>query len=186
MSVLRQQFVRVVPVTTSASVSTTVVDVLGPQTATAVGFAENTDHVIRERQVRQNEAGWVVIDGWAGALLTDDHNLDVEIWSQASSAAQKGLEAPLFPSGAAAAADPVLKRVVVSGLLGSTDTLAIASVFGGGLGASDTKDIPALHLRADEFVRLRINTTAGGALGPVNLTAKFDLGLNPADTHRLA
>ena len=43
-----------------------------------------------------------------------------------------------------------------------------------------------LHLRADEFVRLRLTATAGGALGPVDLVAKFDLGGHPADTHRLA
>jgi hypothetical protein len=186
MATLRQQFTRKVTVNTLASPSTNLVDIMGPETALASPYAEGTDHVIRERQVRQNESGWVVIDGWGGAIATDDLTVDVEIWSRASSAAQKGLEAPLFPSGAAAAADPALKRVVASGLLGAADSATIASIFGGGLGGVDIKDIPALHLRADEFVRLRLTATAGGALGPVDLVAKFDLGGHVGDTHRLA
>jgi len=183
MAQLRQQFLRQLAVTAAAT-STTIADILGPETTLAAPYAENTDHVIRDRQVRQNEAGWVVIDGWDASVL-DSANLtvDVEIWSRAASAAQKGLEAALFPSGATAAADPVLKRVVTTGVAGNST--ALLAVFGGALGGADAKDVPVLHVRADEFVRLRI-VNSSTALGPVTLSAKFDLGMNPNDTNRLA
>lgn len=185
MATLRQQFMRQVTVNVAAGPSTTLVDVLGPESPLATPYAENTDHVIEPRQVRQNEAGWVVIDGWAGSALAIAGLLvDVEIWSRASRAAQKGLEAPLFPSGAAPAADPQLKRVVATGLAG--DGTDLVSIFGGAFGGTPDKDVPALHVRADEFVRLRLNYAAGGALGPVTLSAKYDLGGHPGDTHRLA
>jgi hypothetical protein len=187
MSTLRQQFARKVVVNTAASPSVTEVDIFGPESALAPPYAENTDHVVEPRQVRQNEAGWVVVDGWsASALAVDDQTVDIEIWRRGSNAAQRGLDAPLFPSGAAAAADPSLKRVVASGLLGAADTALIESMLGGSLGGVDNKDVPALHLRADEFVKIRLTATAGAALGPVTLSAKFDLGGNPGDTHRLA
>lgn len=185
MATLRQQFMRQATVNVAAGPSTTVVDLLGPESPLAPPYAENTDHVVEPRQVRQNESGWVVIDGWDGSALAIAGLLvDVEIWSRASAAAQKGLEAPLFPSGAAPAADPQLKRVVSSGLAGNSG--ALLSVFGGGFGGVDDKDVPAIHVRADEFVRLRLGYAAGGALGPVTLSAKYDLGGHPGDTHRLA
>jgi len=187
MSTLRQQFARKVVVNTAASPSVTLVDILGPESPLTPPYAENSDHVVEPRQVRQNEAGFVVVDGFAAsALATDDLTLDIEIWRRGARAAQRGLEAPLFPSGAAAASDPSLKRVVTTGLLGAADAALIASALGGALGGVNDKDVPALHLRADEFVRLRLTATAGGALGPVTLSAKFDLGGNPGDTHRLA
>ena len=178
MAQLRQQFMRQFAVTLAAA-DTTVVDILGPETALAAPYAENTDHVIRERQVRQNESGFVNIT-LAGALLAATITYDVEIWKRASSADQKGLEAPLFPSGAAAAANPTLSRVVVSGILGNDANLPF--ILGGPIG---TPDVPLLHVRADEFVRLRA-VVPGGAIGPALVTAKFDLGMNPADTNRLA
>ncbi len=178
MAQLRQQFLRNLTVTL-AGASTTVVDILGPETDLATPYAEGTDHVIRERQVRQNESGYVNIDlgatlGVAGAVY------DVEIWRRAASAAQKGLEAPLFPSGAPAAADPTLQRVVATGLAG--DDAGLAAILGGGLASPD---VPLLHVRAGEFVRLRA-VVAGGAIGPAAIQAKFDLGINPNDTMRLA
>jgi hypothetical protein len=180
MSVLRQQFLRQVAVTAAATPAVTTVDIFGPETPLAVPYAENTDHVIRERQVRQDEAGWVVIDGWdTSALDNAALGVTVEIWSRASSAAQKGLTGPLFPSGAAAATDPVLKRVVATAVPGNSDGLI--AIFGGVVaGGIGTKDVPLLHVRADEFVRLTITNT-GGALGPVTLSAKYNLGPHPAD-----
>ena len=76
----------------------------------------------------------------------------------------------------------MLKRVVASGIPGNSDD--ILAVFGGGHGTSDLRNKPLIHVRADEFVRLRL-TNAAGALGPVVLTAKYDLGLSPADNDRV-
>ena len=182
MAQLRQQFLRRTSVTAAAT-SVTLVDLVGPESDLASPYAEGSDHVVAPRQVRQNESGWVVIDGWDGSAL-DSANLtvDVEVWSRASSGAQKGLSSALFPSGAAVAADPVLKRVVASGIPGNSDD--ILAVFGGGHGTSDLRNKPLIHVRADEFVRLRL-TNAAGALGPVVLTAKYDLGLSPADNDRV-
>lgn len=183
MAQLRQQFLRRVSVTAAAT-STTDVDIMGPETDLAAPYAENTDHVVDPRQVRQNEAGWLSISGWNGSTL-DDANLtvNVEIWSRGSTAAQKGLETALFPSGAAAASDPVLKRVVATAVPGNSADLS--AIFGVTEDTVPRKDVPLLHVRADEFVRLSI-TNAAGALGPVTLTAKYDLGINPNDTMRLA
>jgi len=180
MSVLRQQFLRQVAVTAAATPAVTTVNIFGPESPLESPYAENTDHVIRDRQVRQNEAGWVVIDGWDASVLDAAAlGVTVEIWSRASASAQKGLEAPLFPSGAAVAADPVLKRVVASAVPGNST--ALVGIFGGVIaGGVGTKDIPLLSVRADEFVRLTITNT-GGALGPVTLSAKYNLGPNPAD-----
>lgn len=184
MSVLRQQFAQDIAVTV-IDATTEVVDLFGPISPLATPYAENTDHVTEPRQTRQNESGWVVVDGWDGSALdVATVTLDVEIWSQASRASQRNVEAALFPSGATAPTDPMLKRVVATGLLGNSAT--VLAVFGGGLGGNDVKDIPALHLRADEFVRLSITNASGGDLGPVTLSAKYDLGGNPGDTHRLA
>ena len=181
MAQLRQQFLRQLAVTAAAT-ATTVVDILGPETATAAPYAENTDHVVDPRQVRQNEAGFMQIAGWDASALDDAAlTVDVEVWSRGARAAQKGLEAPLFPSGAAAAADPVLKRVVATGILGNDVNLL--EIFGGV--TLITKNVPLIHVRADEFVRLRLVNT-GAALGPVTLSVKYDLGMNPADTNRLA
>jgi len=184
MSVLRQQFLRQTAVTAAAT-STTLADLFGPESALAPPYAENTDHVVLPRQSRQNEAGWVTIDGWdASALDAAALTVDVEIWERASNAAQRGLDGPLFPSGAAPASDPVLKRVVATGIAGNSDDLL--SVFGGALGATLTSvDAPKLHVRANEFVRLRI-VNGAGALGPVTLTAKYDLGNNPQGSSLLA
>jgi len=188
MATLRQQFVRQTSVTTAASPSVNLVDLVGPETALAPPYAENSDHVVEPRQVRQNEAGWVVVAGWDGSALdTANLTVDVEIWSRGATASQKGLEAPLFPSGAAAAADPQLKRVVATGLAGNSADLL--SVFGGAAPLGPTLssvDAPKLHLRAGEFVRLRLTATAGAALGPVVLTAKYDLGSHPQGSSLLA
>jgi hypothetical protein len=184
MSVLRQQFGTTLSIT-STDGETEEFDLFGPESALAPPYAENSDHVVIPRQVRQNEAGWVVIDGWNGsALAVANMTVDIEIWARGSSAAQRGLEAPLFPSGAAAAADPSLKRVVASGL-GGTDAL-IDSLFGGALGGQDSKDVPAVHLRAEVLVKIRLANATGGDIGPVVLVAKYDLGGNVGDTHRLA
>jgi hypothetical protein len=184
MSVLRQQFLRQVATGTIANGATATVDILGPETTLAPPYAENTDHVIRDRQVRQNESGWVIIEEWDGSVL-DAANVfvDVEIWSRASSAAQKGLTAPLFPSGATAAADPILKRVVATDVEGNSD--ALTAIFGGAWGGADDKDVPLLHVRADEFVRLSITNSTGGGLASVTLAAKYNLGQNPADNQLL-
>jgi len=180
MSVLRQQFVQQTAVTAAAT-ATTVVDLFGPESPLQAPYAENTDHVVRERQNRQNESGWVLIDGWDGSALdSSDLTVDVEIWSRPATAAQKGLEDALFPSGATQPSDPMLKRVVAEGIAGDDD--ALLAVFGGSLGATlSNVDAPKLHVRADEFVRLRI-VNAAGALGPVTLTAKYDLGRNPNES----
>lgn len=182
MSVLRQQFLRQVAVTAAAA-DVTPVDIFGPESPLETPFAEGTDHVVRERAARQNEAGWVTIDGWrASALAVPALLVDVEIWSRGSASAQRGMSAPYYPTGAAAAADPVLKRVVASGVAG--DSAALLAIFGVGYSgvatSTSTKNVPALHVRADEFVRLRL-TNPGGALGPVTLSAKYDLGHHPAD-----
>jgi len=184
MATLRQQFMRQATLSVAANPSVTVVDLLGPESPLQPPYAENTDHVVLPRQDRQNEAGFVVIDGWAAPFNVATVNVDVEIWERASNASQRGLDSALFPSGAAAPADPQLKRVVATGLLGD-DTAAIDSILGGGLGGRDTKDVPLLHVRANEFVRLRVNNTGAGALGPITLTAKYDLGGHPGDTNRL-
>lgn len=187
MAQLRQQFLRQVAVTAAAT-ATTVVDIVGPESAAAAPYAENTDHVVKERQVRQNEAGYLSVAGWASSALEDAAlTVDVEIWSRGSTAAQKGLEAPLFPSGATAAADPVLKRVVATGVLGNDAELVRILGYREENAAPDdiAKDVPLLHVRADEMVRLRI-VNSGAALGPVTLSAKYDLGINPNDTMRLA
>lgn len=181
MSVLRQQFAQTLAVTVAAA-ETLEVDLFGPESPLSPPYAENTDHVVEPRQVRQNEAGWVVVDGFTN-LAVATTTVDVEIWARAATAAQRNIEGPLFPSGAAAAADPALKRAVASGLVGNSPILA--SILGGGLGGVDAKDVPALHLRADEFVKLRITNGAGGPLSDT-LLAKYDLGGNPGDTHRLA
>lgn len=187
MAQLRQQFLRQIAVTAAATATTTV-DILGPETDLAAPYAENTDHVVDPRQVRQNEAGWLSVAGWASSALESANlTVDVEIWSRGARAAQKGLEAPLFPSGAAAAANPALKRVVATGVAGNDPELVRIFGFREENAAPDdiAKDIPLLHVRADEFVRLTIVNSAG-ALGPVTLSAKYDLGINPNDTMRLA
>ena len=182
MAQLRQQFLRQVAVPVILDTATLAVDVLGPESTLEPPYAENSDHVVRARQVRQNEAGFVQITGWDGSVLDDpDVLLDVEIWKRAASAAQKGLEAPLFPSGAAAAADPVLQRVVATDLPG--DGADLLSILGGA--TPPAKDVPLLHVRADEFVRLRITNNTGGNTTALTLSAKFDLGMNPVDTNRL-
>ncbi len=183
MSVLRQQFTRQTAVVAIAS-DTTIVDLFGPQSLLETPYAENTDHVIRARQNRQNESGWVLIDGWDGSSLDDAAlTVDVEIWERASAAAQKGLEDALFPSGADASADPFLKRVVATGILGNSDDLL--AVFGGSLGATlSSVDAPKLHVRAGEYVRLRIVNSGGELTG--TLTAKYDLGNNPQGSSLLA
>lgn len=182
MAQLRQQFLRNLSVDLPDA-ATTLVDVVGPETPLAVPYAENTDHVVRERQVRQNEAGYVAIE-LAATMKVANTTYDVEIWRRASSAAQKGLEAPLFPSGAAAAADPVLRRVVATGLAGDSD--ALEAVLGGATLALADAHVPLLSVRADEFVRLRIANATGGALNSQNIQARFDLGINQNDTMRLA
>ena len=79
MATLRQQFMRQVDVTVPASPSTTLVDFFGPESPLAPPYAENTDHVVEPRQYRQNEAGWVVINGWNGSALdVADMTVDVE------------------------------------------------------------------------------------------------------------
>lgn len=181
MSVLRQQFGRATSVTVNNGV-TGEADLFGPESPLAPPYAENTDHVVEPRQVRQNEAGWAVIDGWTNFAVSTV-TVDIEIWERKAAAAQRNLEAPLFPSGATAAADPQLKRVVASALAG--DDALVTSLFGGGLGGVDNKDVPALHLRADEFIKLRITNGSGGNLTDT-LRVKYDLGGNPGDTHRLA
>ncbi len=178
MAQLRQQFLRQMSVTLAAA-GTTLVDVLGPETALSAPYAENSDHVIDPRQVRQNESGFVNITMAAG-LLVAGVVYDVEIWTRGARAAQRGLETALFPSGALAATDPALKRVVATGILGNDANLV--AILGG---ATGTPNVPMLSVRAGEFVRLRA-VVAGGAIGPLALTAKFDLGMNPADTQRLA
>jgi hypothetical protein len=129
----------------------------------------------------------VVIDGWDGSVLDAAAlTVDVEIWSRGAQASQRNMSAPLFPSGAAAAADPMLKRVVATGLAGNSE--ALTAVFGGDdpLGPTlSSVDAPKLHLRAGEFVRLRI-ANSGAALGPVVLTAKYDLGNTPQGSSLLA
>lgn len=183
MAQLRQQFIRQIAVTAAAT-STTTVDIFGPESTLAPAYAENTDHVIKDRQNRQNESGFAVIDGWdTSALDAAALTVSIEIWSRAAASPQKGLDGALFPSGATAAANPVLKRVVVNGLAGNDDGLL--SAFGGGFGGTPDKDVPLLAVRADEFIRLVIVNSAG-ALGPVTLSVKYDLGMNPADTNRLA
>ena len=183
MSVLRQQFAQTLVASVPAA-TTLEFNLFGPESPLAPPYAEGTDHVIDPRQVRQNEAGWVVIDGLTGGGLANAAVFfDVEIWQRGAASAQRNLEAPLFPSGAAAAADPSLKRAVASALAGNSALLA--SIFGGSLGGTTSKDVPALHLRADEFVKLRVNNTTGGVLLDT-LLAKYDLGGSPGDTHRLA
>lgn len=181
MSVLRQQFAQSLAVTVPNG-ATVEADLFGPESPLSPPYAEGTDHVIEPRQVRQNEAGWVVVDGLTN-LAVATVTVDVEIWARAATAAQRNIEAPLFPSGAAAAADPRLKRAVATGLAGNSAVLA--AVLGGGLGGTTSKDVPALHLRADEFVKLRFANASGGSLGDT-LLAKYDLGGNPGDSHRLA
>ena len=176
MAQLRQQFLRQQAVTLAAT-ATTIFDVVGPETALASPYAEGTDHVTNPRQVRQNESGWVNIEITAG-LLTANTTYTVEIWKKASTAAQKGLDTALFPSGAAAAADPSLQRVVVSSVLGNS--VGLDDLLGGPLA---TPVGPGLHLRADEFVRFTV-VNASTALGPLMVTSKFDLGLNPNDSRR--
>jgi len=181
MSVLRQQFAQTL-VASVPDATTLEFDLFGPESPLAPPYAENTDHVTEPRQVRQNEAGWVVIDGLSN-LAVPTVTFDVEIWQRGAASAQRNLQAPLFPSGAAPAADPSLKRAVATGLVG--DSTLLPSILGGGLGGVDTKDVPALHLRADEFVKLRITNGSGGLLADTFL-AKYDLGGSPGDTHRLA
>jgi hypothetical protein len=187
MSVTRTQFVRTVAVTAAATPNVTTVDILGPETTLSAPYAEGTDHVIDPRQVRQNEAGWVVIGGWdATALDAAALTVDVEIWSRGARAAQRNQQTALFPSGATVPSDPYLKRIVATGLAGNSD--ALFSALGGAapLGATlSSVDAPKLKVGAGEFVRLRIANSAG-ALGPVTLTAKFDLGNNPQGSSLLA
>ena len=183
MSTLRQQFLRRVVIDIAGAGAVTTVDILGPESPLEPPYAENTDHVIRDRQVRQNEAGFVVITEPTNNLDTAaEYLFDVEIWSRASSAAQKGLEAALFPSGAPAPADPVLKRVVSTAIPGAD----VAPILGGAFGGADNKDVPLLHVRADEFVRLLITENGGGAAASTVFEAKFDLGISAADSNRLA
>jgi hypothetical protein len=78
----------------------------------------------------------------------------------------------------------MLKRVVATAVPGNDTKLQ--SIFGGAFGGVDEKDVPLLHVRAGEFVRLRLTLSAGGPLGPVTLDAKYDLGIHPGDTNRLA
>ena len=179
MSVLRRQFLRQVSVTTGAAPSTTLVDVTGPESAQETPYAEGTDYVTRLRQPLQNNAGWVVIDGWDGSALdTADLTVDVEIWSRETIPHGRNVQAPMFPNGSADAASPLLKRVVATGVRGNS--AALPAILGGAFGGDEGKDKPALYVNADEFVRLRLTATAGNALGPVTLSAKFDLGQHPS------
>lgn len=181
MSVLRQSFAQTLAVTVLNG-TTVEADLFGPETPLSPPYAENSDHVVEPRQVRQNEAGWVVVDGLTN-LAVATVTFDVEIWARKQQAAQKNLEGPLFPSGATPASDPYLKRAVASGLAGNSALLA--SVLGGGLGGTPDKDVPLLHVRADEYVKLRITNGSGGDLSDT-LLAKYDLGLNPQSSNFLA
>lgn len=171
MSVLRRQFLRQVAVSTAASPSVTLADIVGPESAQETPYAEGTDYVTRLRQPLQNNAGWVVVDGWDGSALdTANLTVDVEIWSRATVPHGRNIQSPMFPNGGGVAADPVLKRVVATGVAGNSD--ALLNILG--------KTAPALYVNADEFIRLRLTATAGGALGPVTLSAKYDFGQHPS------
>lgn len=179
MSVLRRQFLRQVVVSTAAAPSVTLVDIVGPESAQEAPYAEGTDYVTRPRQSLQNNAGWVVVDGWDGSsLATANLTVDVEIWSRATVSHGRNIQAPLFPNGGGVATDPVLKRVVATGVPGNS--AALVAILGGEFGGDEAKDKPALYVNADEFIRLRLTATTGGALGPVTLSAKFDFGQHPS------
>jgi len=185
MSVLATQFLRRTTVTLlNAPAAPTEVDIFGPESGTEPPYAENTDHVIRPRQIRQNEAGFVVID-LPGAFVNANIFLrGVEVYSRNSIPMQRGLGTAMFPSGAATPSSPMLKRQIFSSSANDTPTTlaAILSILGGTLTGSDaTKDTPAIKVNADEFVKLRLFNNTGGPVTDT-IDSKFDLGRAAVNT----
>ena len=185
MSVLATQFLRRTAATLlNAPAAPTEVDIFGPESETETPYAENTDHVIRPRQLRQNEAGFVIVDLPAAFVNANIFLRGVEIWSRNSIPFQRGLGTAMFPTGAAVAASPMLKRTVFASTANDTPTTLAAtlSILGGTLTGSDaTKDTPALKVNADEFVKLRLFNNTGGPLTDT-IDSKFDLGRAAVNT----
>lgn len=184
MSVLRQTFLRQTTASFPNAAATTV-DILGPESTTADPYAEGTDHVVAPRQVRQNEAGWAVVDLPTGLEAANIFLRGVEIWSRQVQAVQSGLSAALFPSGATAGGtSPVLKRVVFSSTANDTPTNGtnVVAILGGTLNTTATLSLPRLHVRADEFIRVTLFNNSGAPINNAVITTKFDLGLNPASS----
>src|SRR3990167_933810 len=128
MTVLATQFLRRTAVTLlNAPATPTEVDIFGPESTTEPPYAENVDHVVRARQVRQNEAGFAVVDLPATLVAANVFLRGVEIWLRQSLPGQRGISGPLFPSGAApASSQPVLKRVVFADAANNTATNLVA------------------------------------------------------------
>jgi len=181
MGVVRTNFLRRQSVTIPNNGSVTF-DVEGPSSPAEPPYAEGTDHVTRLRQLRENESGNVRIglDATLGvaATLIDS----IEIWAR-NSVGQSGLSAPLFPSGATPSANGAayMIRSVFSATPGvpSNDAQAL-TILGGVLNNDATKDTPGIWLEADQMVRITLTDTAGGGDVTGDVTAKYDLGLNPA------
>jgi hypothetical protein len=184
MSVLRTQSLQRTAATLVNN-AVTMVNLAGPTSPAETPYAEGTDHVERLRHNRQNEAGWAVVDLPAAFVAGNVWLRAVEIWASATPG-QTGLAPPLFPTGATPAPNGAayLKRVVFSTDANdfATNGAAAQAILGGELGAVGDKDVPALHVRADEFIQLRFGNTSGGDIGPEFIEVKYDLGLAPSDS----
>ena len=182
MSVIRTQFLRHTTATL-INAAETVVDIFGPETASEPPYAENTDHVTRPRQVRENEAGVAQVGLPANFLAANVFLRKVEIWDKKSLPGQRGLDPALFPSGATPGGSD-RKRVVfdseAADLIDLTDDGMLSILGGSPLDADPDKHTPLLTVGADEFIKLTFFNNSGGDIGPEVIQTKFDLGLNPA------
>lgn len=178
MSVIRTQFMERQDISLPSN-GTLTVDVNGPVTTPPEPpYAEGTDHVIKKRQLRENESGIVYIDFSGAAVVATTLVTAVEIWNRGDPD-QTGLTPSLFPTGAALANAPYKVRDVFTGSAPITDA-ALRALFGGTLDDDTTKHTPALSLQANQYVRITLSETAGGGDLAGVVTAKYDLGLNPA------
>lgn len=177
MSVIRTQYMERQTISLPSS-GTLVVDVNGPTSPAETPYAEGTDHVTKKRQLRENESGIVYID-IEGAVNVSTTFVDaVEIWNRGDPD-QTGLTPALFPTGADLASAPYKVRDVFTGSA-PLNSAALKTIFGGTLDDDTTKHTPALSLQANQYVRITLRETAGGGDLAGTVTAKFDLGLNPA------
>ncbi len=167
-------------------VTTTTFDLPRPQTTPQdPPYAELTDHLNKNQNLREFEAGHVVVD-FASTLAVASVFLDKVEVRKLLPAAQKGVATPgnaLFPTGSPT--DETLVRTLID-RAGANDLLlsdsAVLDFFGNAKTGNTVRSFPGVTLRAGEFLRISIRNNSGGALNNQAITATYKLGLNQQDT----
>lgn len=178
MSVIRKQYVTLTSATLP-DVTLTTVDIVRPESTPGVPYAEGTDYVTTPRVTMEGEGGMVVVDLPAALENAAAFLRAVEIW-QSYYPAQSGLGSALFPTGATPPSNgqPTLVRTVFTSNGANslaTNNADVPAILGGTVLAPNA---PSLMLGAGQFVRLSIFNNSGGPLGPANIEARYDFGLN--------